>query len=232
MRLKSVRVIAIAMLLAGMLTTPALAANVVNDHEIVTGYTEVYWSTCPWVEGGPDVCYDTKVEFFQNAFPGHSKGPLPWVVTAETSTWVFHPDGSVDVTAEWGFTEDVDGELDFARYKSASFAAEVPMSDGSSFAVDLQIEMSGERNVSGHDGPYDSGLPDEHWGQHLNDGCLMQNWFNHQAWRYGGNVTGTVGGTDVSTLYPAPWSPFMEGRSVYTVILTEHGLECTEVQRP
>ena len=228
MRPKSVRVIAMAVLLALSLVAPAQAANVRNDHSFVTGYTQVYWSDCPWVEGGPNVCHDTLVEFFQHTYRNDSRNHTPWAVFAETSTWVFQPDGSVDIAREWGFTEDVAGELDSARQLSAWFKADVPMSDGSSFAVDLQVEMTGEHEVSGYDGPFDSGLPDEHWGQHLNDGCLMQNWFNHQAWRYGGNVTGTVGGTDVSTLYPAPWSPFMEGRSVFTVIVTEHGINCVE----
>jgi len=102
----------------------------------------------------------------------------------------------------------------------------VPMSEGNPLALDLRIHMSGELQVSGADGPLEEeGVP---WGSHLNTECSTQNWWKHQAWRRGGTVTGTIDGTDVSTLFLEPHAPFVEGHSVFTGIVTEHGFKGVE----
>jgi hypothetical protein len=211
---------------SGLLTTPtASAANFVNIHLMVAGVANLDVSTCPYA-GPPTVdtdCTDTYVALFQEGLSADHPRPGPWAAFVHQVHYIAHPDTTATNLAERaGFSTNVVASFDVARLTNAQYAMSMPMDDGSVFPFDVTIDASAmPLNTAGNLGPFESSGTG-----HFVDSCLTSNVFNHERWRQGGTVTGSIDGVPVASLYVAPWSPSLVD-AVWSIVLTTHGPACT-----
>jgi hypothetical protein len=210
-------------------TAPAQATNVESFHLLVTGVAYVLASTCPFdPPPAPEtVCDDFFVVYSQEGHPNEQVRRQPWSLFIDSSRYVFHgPDEPVTVLrARTGQLEGVSGFVDTTHLLTAVVATSVPMSDGSTFEIDLHWDMSGSRfQVAGTDGPIqEPGFP---WGSHFVSRCTTENWHAHQTWREGGQITGNLDGTDAASLSLPDFFPSFVGRGVFTINISSHGPGC------
>ena len=101
-------------------------------------------------------------------------------------------DGEVEVISEvFGHTFTNTGTYDAQHLAFATVQAAIPLSDGSTFDVDLRWSAEEPRQLFGNDGPLSEGssLP----ATHFRTECLTANYLDHQKVRVG-TATGTLDG--------------------------------------
>lgn len=227
------RVLLVITLFATMALAPARASasDVDMYHETVTGLAEIYVSDCPWDAPPTDlaICNDAMVLYYQPGQPGEPARREPWRAVVYQMQGRFHAEiDDFEVLWErWGVSTEVAGHVDTQHLSGAYVRGSVPMSDGATVEVNLTWDMTGQPIVvDGMDGPIEEGTVP--WGTTYADRCLTQNYLAHQRWRGDGAITGTIGDIDVADMLPAPRDPFIEGQSVFTKVITEHGPACPE----
>ncbi len=122
-------------------------------------------STCPfgdWTPTQDTECEDWLVIFFkENAPRQHNRSP--WLVDLLRARVTVHPNGSVDVLEEaYGITDVFEGSFDEKHLLRANVRAAIPMSDGTTRAVDLAWDgTDAPRQVAGNNGPFNisNGFP-------------------------------------------------------------------------
>ena len=127
--------------------------------------------------------------------PG-GRGQVPFYVFADVADLVIHPDGSPEVVGEIdGYTLTNSGTYDAQHLAFASVQAVIPMSDGSTFTVDLQWTANAERQLFGSNGPESEqdGFP----AAHFRTPCLTANYLDHQKFRKA-VASGTLNGVPTS----------------------------------
>ena len=203
------------------LSTPAKAANAFIFHEFVPAGAEFSGNNCPQVTPQIDTpCEDFYVLFWLG---GLQMSDVHWGVYVRHSVAIFHTDGTItDVTTD-GFLENPQGSFDMKKYTYAQVKGSVPMSDGSVINIDLTWDMGlAELHYGGNNSAYNlnNGIT---W--HYASPCLTLNQIDHQQWRSGasGMVTGSISGIDAQSLTMYPGEPFIEGRSLFTVVSVTHG---------
>jgi len=234
----------VAVALAAITAVPVQGADSVYTHP-VTGVAEVTFgaeSLCyePPTELGL-ICHEYWIQYGQAGY-GTVRDPLfpelitgvparkqPWFLVVVATTWQsvgFEEGSDWEVIAQrWGETFDSVGYIDTTHLRTAAVTAFVPMSEGDPIALDLHWDLSDAPvQVSGNDGPVEGFS----WGLHGSDGCTVQNFLAHQRWRWGGHtVTGSFDGMSMADLFIRPDNgAFIEGQSVFKIIIDETGVPC------
>jgi hypothetical protein len=163
---------------------------------------EAFFGDCTNVVNPPSgtVCHESYVLFFRETTVdgGGSNAPsqAPWAIYVQNYTLTFGAPGT-DPT----ITDFVDGFLlnppiavsDRQHLSSATVAAQVPLSNGSTFDFQGTWTATSDRFVYGNNGPLNEfeGLP-----RHYNDKCITSNANAHQTLR-NATMSGTLNGHPV-----------------------------------
>jgi hypothetical protein len=211
-------------LVAGLLTSPAVAATPFHFKEFAQGAI-VSWSTCPGEDppATPTVCHDYSVWYVRSdaalgegAVGPVNRGKEQFDALYEDFEYLIVPDDEgVDLALTYGRAAVV-GYFDKTHLTRAGMSAvTLPL-------IDVDLETGAEtptgRSVSlgafswtaaspiyryGNDGPVFDGR------QHVSDSCETFNAFAHQRFTLG-SVTGTVDGVPINDLAPVPQVPNLE----------------------
>ena len=163
-----------------------------------------FFGDCTNVVNPPSgtVCHESFVLFFRETrvYGGGSNAPsqAPWAIYVQNYTLTFGAPGTDPI-----ITNLVDGFLlnppvavsDHEHLSSAAVAAQVPLSDGSTFDFQGTWTATTDRFVYGNNGPEndEEGLP-----RHYNDKCTTFNANAHQTLRYA-TMSGTLDGHPVQS---------------------------------
>jgi hypothetical protein len=153
---------------------------------------------------------------FDNEFPNGRAG-AQFAVGAGIVNLVAR-DGEIRVLSEvFGLTFMNTGTYDAQHLDFASVQAAIPMSDGSTFEVDLRWSADQPRDLFGNDGPVSEGegFP----ATHFRTQCLTANYLDHQKFRHA-TVAGTLGGVP-TTEYASQNAAIINGWFHWTEVV--HG---------
>jgi hypothetical protein len=167
----------------------------------VTGYAFAVVGNCPQMPDPGTVCREAFIQVAREsvAIDGGGLAPpkTPWGAFYYESTVTFQAGGdAVETDIRWGFLDFIDPSAvtyDRQHLEFASVDAEIPLSDGSAVAVDMDWHAVSERFVYGNDGP---ALSDFGLIRHHVDRCSTQVNQGHQKFRVAA-MTGTVNGSAV-----------------------------------
>jgi hypothetical protein len=208
--------IVVALLLALPPSSPASAAPTSVQRFMVAGYAFAAFGDCPDVVEPPPgtVCTDALIQIAREAVAidggGLSAVNTPWSAFLQEATLTFQATGDPVATDErFGFVPSIDDAsvtYDRQHLAFASVRTDIPMSDGSTVAVDLSWQAISDRMVFGNDGP---SLADFGLVRHSVDRCTTQVNQAHQKFRIAA-MTGTLDGDSVHSYqsFPAAFISF------------------------
>jgi hypothetical protein len=194
-------------------------------HFQIDGAAVLQGSTCPfgdWTPTEDTECEDWLAVFYKESAP-RQHNRAPWQLQLVRARVIVRPDSVEMLEFAEGVTDVLEGSFDERHLLSASVRATIPMSDGSTRAVDLAWDgSSAPLQVAGNNGPFNisNGFP-----RHYVDRCFTFNRNTHQTYRANVDITGTIDGTDPSTLpFIAPFDPFIS-RGSFVLVLADHGCD-------
>ena len=209
MRIRSVAPV-VASLLALLPLSPSSAAPTSVQRFKTVGYAFAAFGDCPDVAQPPPgtVCTDRQIAIAREAVAidggGLSAVNTPWSAFLDEATLTFGATGDPVVTDErFGFVPRIDDAAvtyDREHLASASVRTDIPMSDGSTVAVDMNWQAVSDRMVFGNDGP---ALSDFGLVRHTVDECSTQVNQGHQKFRIAA-MTGTLDGVPVHSYQNGP----------------------------
>lgn len=203
MRIRSLALV-VAFLLALLPTSAASAAPTSVQRFMTAGYATADFGDCPDTVALPPpgtVCNDQQITIAREARAidggGLSAVDTPWSAFLYEATLTFQAMGDPVATDErFGFVPSVDDAsvtYDREHLAFASVRTDIPMSDGSTVAVDVSWQAITDRSVFGNDGP---ALSDFGLVRHTLDSCSTQVNQGHQKFRIAA-MTGTLDGRSV-----------------------------------
>jgi len=187
---------------------PALAqAEVTHVLRLWAEGANLFADTCPLSNPDVDTACTAYVVFYSREdlpeggllppdVPGGRAKAL-FNAIAEIDDVVVHPDGTADGSVRaFGILFDANGTYDKTPLSGASVVASVPMSDGSTFDLDVQWVADGTIMKSGNDGPEseEEGFP----ALRFHDACTTANFNDHQRFALA-TISGTIGGINVES---------------------------------
>jgi hypothetical protein len=170
----------------------------------VTGYAFAIFGNCPQTPEPPPpgtVCHEAFIQVFRESFAidggGLAPPKTPWQAFYYESTATFQAGGDpAETDVRWGFLDLIDPSAvtyDRQHLEFASVDVEIPLSNGTAVAVNMDWHAGSERFVYGNDGP---ALSDFGLIHHYVDRCSTQVNQGHQKFRVAA-MTGTVNGAAV-----------------------------------
>ena len=231
-------------MMSRILTVLAVAALVLGASPAVAAASNTDKLLWLWAEGaqtGVDTCPQGNIEvdtacvaytifYAREGLPQVSKpdptvpdgrAKTPFYASASIVDVVLHPDGSADESLRAsGYTFDNTGTYDKAHLSAASVVASIPMSDGSTFDVNVLWAADGAAAKYGNSGPESEqvGFP----ARAIRDSCTTANFLDHQKNRDAAS-SGTIGGMDLDS-FGWHWAKIFDNWFHWTV--TTHG-NCT-----
>jgi hypothetical protein len=197
-----------AIVLSVLIPTAALGNGQANHlaRQFAEGAV-LYTDSCPLTTPAVDTpCIAITVFYFREDLPNGGlvsapsvpggRGRVPFDALAIVEDVVIHPDGSAELKGSIdGQTFTNSGTYDAQHLEFASVQAVIPMSDGTTFTVDLQWTADGDRQLFGSNGPAseEDGLPEAHF----RTPCLTANYLDHQKFRHA-VASGTLNGVPTS----------------------------------